>query len=350
VSDTRIGISGWTYKPWRGVFYPKGLPQKQELAYASRQFGSIEINGTFYSLQRPTSFKTWHDQTPDDFVFSVKGPRFITHMRKLKEVEKPVANFFASGILCLEEKLGPILWQFGNNLGFDRERFETFFKLLPRDTTQAAALSKKHDERMKGRAWTKTDANRPIRHVVEVRHESFVVPEFIDLLRAHDIGLVVADTAGLFPYMEDVTSDFVYVRLHGAEELYASGYTPPQLDWWASRIEAWRTGKEPADAKRVSKKDPKKAKSRDVYVYFDNDSKVHAPFDAAALAERLNCSPASGTESARADDPDIGEPPREEWPALTSATPRPKAQPRSLKRYRQVRQGAKDAKKTEKEI
>ena len=292
VPQTRIGISGWRYGPWRGTFYPKGLAQRRELEYASRQLNSVEINGSFYSLQRPNNYRDWYGQTPAGFVFAVKGGRFITHMRKLKDVETPLANFFASGVLCLKEKLGPILWQFPPQMRFDPARFETFFKLLPRDTEAMAELSKDHDERLKGRAWTKADAKRPVRYAVEIRHESFATREFVDLLRAHDVALVFADTAGRWPFAEDVTSDFVYARLHGAEELYVSGYTPAALDGWAARLKAWQAGGEPKDAKRWGGKPAKKAKRRDVFVYFDNDVKVRAPFDAVQLASRLGgCAP-----------------------------------------------------------
>ena len=325
--QTRIGISGWRYGPWRGTFYPKGLAQRRELEYASRQLNSIEINGSFYSLQRPKNYQEWYDQTPDDFVFSVKGGRFITHMRKLKEVETPLANFFASGILCLKEKLGPVLWQFPPQMRFDPAKFETFFKLLPRDTRGVAELAKDHDERLKGRAWTKADANRPVRYAVEVRHESFATPEFIDLLRAHDVALVFADTAGRWPFAEDVTSDFIYARLHGAEELYVSGYTDSALDWWAKRIEAWRKGSEPPDAKRWGNKPAKKAKAakaRDVFVYFDNDVKVRAPVDAINLAARLGgCVPQDSRCLGDVPPPQrIGEVARTRWPGFRRARSR----------------------------
>ena len=286
----RIGISGWTYGPWRGVFYPGDLPQKRELEYASRQFNSIEINGSFYSLQRPSSYQAWYEQTPEGFVFSVKGGRFITHMKKLRDVEVPLANFFASGLLRLKEKLGPILWQFPPNLGFDRERFEDFFKLLPRDTVEAAKLARRHDRKLKHGAWTKADKTRPIRYAIEVRRDNFNDPAFIRLLRKYRIAFCFADSAGKWPYMEDVTSDFVYIRLHGAEELYVSGYTDAALDWWADRIRAWSGGCEPGDARRVDRA-ARRCKSRDVYVYFDNDAKVKAPVDARALMGRLGVSP-----------------------------------------------------------
>jgi uncharacterized protein YecE (DUF72 family) len=283
----RIGISGWTYAPWRGVFYPKDLAQKRELEYASRQLNSIEINGTFYSLQRPSSYQTWYDQTPDDFLFSVKGPRFITHIRRLKDIDEPLANFFASGLLCLKEKLGPILWQFPPNLKFDAERFEPFFKLLPHDTQAAANLAKKHSDRVKGRAHTETDKKRPLRHAIEFRHESFCIPEFVQLARKYEIAIVIADTGGLHPYTEDVTSDFLYLRLHGPEEIYSSGYDEPALKRWATRIQSWSKGSEPKDAKRISENSPPASKKRDIYVYFDNDLKVRSPRDAMALQDLL---------------------------------------------------------------
>jgi uncharacterized protein YecE (DUF72 family) len=284
--DLHIGISGWTYAGWRGVFYPGKLPHRLELEFASREFNSIEINGSFYSLQLPSSYQRWYAETPAGFVFSLKGARFITHMKKLRNVEAPLANFFASGVLCLREKLGPILWQFPPNFGWNPERFAEFFELLPRDTRVAAKLAKQHDEKVKGRAWTKTDATRPIRHAVEIRHPTFMVPEFFTLLRQYKIAFVVADTAGKWPYAEDITADFVYCRLHGAEQLYVSGYSDAELDGWANRLEHWRKGKQPRDAKLFSGRKSAPGK-RDVYIYFDNDAKVHAPFNARTLAEKL---------------------------------------------------------------
>ena len=284
--DLHIGISGWTYPGWRGVFYPKKLPHRLELQFASREFNSIEINGSFYSLQLPSSYRRWYAKTPPGFVFSVKGGRFITHMKKLRDIKSPLANFFASGILCLREKLGPILWQFPPNFGWNPERFAEFFELLPRDSRTAARLARNHDAKLKGRAWTKTDGARPIRHAVEIRHASFMVPEFFALLRRHNVAFVVADTAGKWPYAEDLTADFAYCRLHGAEQLYVSGYSDQELDWWANRIEHWRKGKQPKNARLVSNQKAAAGK-RDVYIYFDNDAKVHAPFNARTLADKL---------------------------------------------------------------
>jgi uncharacterized protein YecE (DUF72 family) len=229
VGDIRIGISGWRYPPWRGPFYPPRWPQARELEYASRRVGSVEINGSFYSLQHPNSYRAWRDATPDDFVFAVKGGRFITHMKRLADVERPLANFFASGVLRLGPKLGPILWQLPPSFRFDPERLTAFFRLLPHDTEAAAALARRHDRRVTGRAWMRTEARRPLRHALEVRHESFVDPRFVELLRRWRIALVVADTAGTWPAMEDVTADFVYVRLHGDAELYVSGDTDVAL-------------------------------------------------------------------------------------------------------------------------
>ena len=272
-SELRIGISGWNYKPWRGVFYPAQHPQKRELEFASRAFNTIEINGTFYSLQRPGSFQKWYAETPDDFLFALKGARFITHMKKLREVRVPLANFFASGLLALREKLGPILWQFPPNFGWNEARFRQFFEMLPRQTEEAATMGRLHNEKLKARAWLRTDTNRPLRYAVEIRHRSFLTPAFFALLREYQIAFVIADTAGKWPYAEEITADFVYCRLHGDEQLYVSGYSARALQSWARRIRLW-SGRPP--------------RSRDVFVYFDNDAKVHAPFDAQQLAGLLS--------------------------------------------------------------
>jgi uncharacterized protein YecE (DUF72 family) len=286
----RIGISGWRYAPWRGVFYPKGLRQKDELSYAAGIFNTIEINGTFYSLQRPDSFRAWRDATPEDFVFAIKGPRYITHMLRLNDTGEALANFFASGLLLLEQKLGPILWQLPPNFSFKPDKLETFFQTLPRSTAEAARMARRHGPRMKGRSWTRTDADRPIRHALEIRHDSFRDPAFIRLLRRHRIGLVVADTVE-WPLLMDATADFVYCRLHGSEQLYASGYGPKALARWAERIRAWAKGEE---AKGDHAGPPAPRRARDVYVYFDNDAKVRAPFDARSLIQRLQSPPPPG--------------------------------------------------------
>lgn len=260
----RIGISGWRYEPWRRVWYPEGLPQRRELEFCGRHFPTVEINGSFYALQRPQSY-----EGPTGFVFSVKGSRYLTHMLRLTKVEKPLANFFASGIFALREKLGPFLWQFPPMFVYRRDRLERFFSILPRTTQEALALARRRDARMLGRSRLAIDADRPLRHAVEIRHRSFMNDDFVSLLRDHGIGLVVADTAGKWPKMFHVTSDFVYLRLHGDVKIYTSGYSERALARWARRIRNWdRDG-------------------RDVYVYFDNDVKVKAPFDALKLMRRL---------------------------------------------------------------
>jgi uncharacterized protein YecE (DUF72 family) len=283
----RIGISGWRYPPWRGVFYPPKLPQKRELVYAANIFRSIEINGTFYSLQRPEYFEAWAAETPDDFVFSVKGPRFITHIKRLKNVKAPLANFLASGVLRLGPKFGPILWQFPPNFRFDPKKLESFLKMLPHDTESAAALARRHDKRLSGRSALKTDAKRQLRHAMEIRHNSFVTPAFIELLRAYDVALVCADTVE-WPRLMDVTSDFIYCRLHGSEQLYASGYDNEALDQWAARVASWARGEQPADAELIIKPGESRMQPRDVFIYFDNDAKVRAPFDAQGLMTRVS--------------------------------------------------------------
>jgi uncharacterized protein YecE (DUF72 family) len=285
--NVRIGISGWTYAPWRGNFYPPGLLHADELSYASRQVDTIEINGTFYGLQRPDAFARWYDETPEDFVFAVKGPRFITHIRRLREVETPLANFFASGVLRLEEKLGPVLWQFPASFRFSAERLDHFFALLPRDTEAAAALAEHRSDWLADRSWTKTAQRRELRHAIEIRHESFLDPAFVALLRRHRVALVFADSVA-WPYAEDVTADFVYLRLHGSEELYASGYSDEALDHFATRIKLWAAGLEPNDARRAAPDaDPLAQIPRAVYAYFDNDAKVRAPVDARSLRARV---------------------------------------------------------------
>jgi uncharacterized protein YecE (DUF72 family) len=284
--DIRIGISGWRYRPWRGVFYPPGLQQRLELAFCGENFRAVEINGTFYSLQRPEFFAAWAAAVPDDFLFAVKGSRFITHNKKLNDIEAPLANFFAQGLFELGGKLGPFLWQFAPRFRFDAERLESFFALLPRDTDQAAALARRHDRRVAGRASLRPTVPMRLRHAIEIRHDSFVDPAFIALLRRHDVALVCADTVA-WPLLMDVTSDFVYCRLHGSEQLYVSGYDDEALDVWADRVVAWARGGEPMDAKRaIDRPGPKRGK-RDVFVFFDNDAKVRAPFDALGLIRRV---------------------------------------------------------------
>jgi uncharacterized protein YecE (DUF72 family) len=265
-----VGISGYDYNGWRGRFYPQELPIRRWLEYASGQFDSIELNGTIYSLKSPAVFERWAAEVPDGgFVFAVKGSRFITHNLKLRNVEASLGNFFASGVLLLGEKTGPFLWQLPGTYRFEADRLDGFMRQLPRDSREAEAVARQHDHRLRRGAWVDRVADVAYRHAFEVRHPTYFCDEFFDVLRAHDCAFVVADTAGTFPYAEEVTSDFVYVRLHGSQELYASGYTDAELDEWTGKIQSWRQG------------------GRNVYVYFDNDAKVHAPFDALRLRERL---------------------------------------------------------------
>jgi uncharacterized protein YecE (DUF72 family) len=281
-----IGISGWRYKGWRGVFYPEKLPQRRELEFASRKFDTIELNGSFYSLQRPQSFLQWQAETPPDFTFAIKGSRYITHMLRLRNVEGALANFFAQGLLHFGAKLGPILWQLPPNFTFEPERLEQFLALLPRTLKQAAELARNHDDRLKDRSWFQVRKDATLRHALEIRHESFVTEKFIRLLRRYGVGLVVADTVE-WPLLMDVTSDFVYCRLHGSEQLYASGYEADALDIWARRVVAWARGEEVTDGRKASTRDAPKRKRRDVFLYFDNDIKVRAPFDAEQLRIRV---------------------------------------------------------------
>ncbi len=274
IAEIRIGTSGWRYPPWRGVFYPPGLAQRRELEHLSRRMNAVEINGSFYSLQRPERYRAWFDETPEGFLFAVKGGRFITHMKQLRDVETALANFYASGVLALGAKLGPFLWQLPPRLTFDPDRLANFFALLPRTTTEAAQLATKHDDKLKGTPYLEPGPRKPLKHALEVRHPSFAEPAAKDLLKEHGIALVTADTAGKWPFLEDQTADFAYVRLHGDEELYVSGYSDQALRTWAGKIRAWHDGGK-----------------RDVHVYFDNDVKVEAPRNAETLADLLGVAP-----------------------------------------------------------
>jgi uncharacterized protein YecE (DUF72 family) len=265
-TDLRIGLSGWSYPGWRGRFYPRGLAHAAELDYVAQRFDTVEVNASFYRLQRPETYRRWAEQTPAGFMFAVKGSRYVTHMKRLQS-RTALANFFASGVLALGDKFGPVLWQLPPTMRFDPGVLEPFLQSLPRTTADAAKLAAKHDERLNGRAYLEFGVDRPLRHALEVRHESFRDPSAVALLREQGVALVVADSAGLFPQLLEDTADFVYVRLHGREELYTSGYDDASLRTWAQRIARWREA------------------GRDVYVYFDNDAKVRAPVDAARLRE-----------------------------------------------------------------
>jgi uncharacterized protein YecE (DUF72 family) len=294
LAKIRIGISGWSYDSWRGDFYPEDLPRSRELEYASRRFDSVEINGSFYSLLKPGTYRGWYEQTPRGFRFAVKGSRFITHNKKLGDVEVPLANFMASGVLRLREKLGPILWQLPDTLTFDADRVDTFLDLLPHDTEAAARLARKHDDRVEGRAWTRVDRRRRLRHALEIRHESFLCPELVRIARRTGTALVFSHASDWL-YSEEPTAGFIYLRLHGEPKTYASRYDDAALDRWARRIRRWHDADEPDDAVQITDRAPPKRKGRDVYVYFDNDARGHAPRDALRLARRLGVGPDRST-------------------------------------------------------
>jgi uncharacterized protein YecE (DUF72 family) len=259
----RVGTGGWTFEPWRGTFYPAGLPQKRELEYASRHLTAIEINGTYYGSQKPESFRRWHDETPDGFVFSLKGPRFTTNRRVLAEAGPSVERFLSSGVLELKDKLGPINWQFLPTKQFDPEDFAAFLKLLPPSVE-----------------------GQDLRHVVEVRHASFACPQFIALLRDHGVAAVVTDN-DKYPHLHDPTAPFVYARLQCASEHEPIGYPPPTLDLWAERARAWAAGGVPKDLELLAPPEPRPPQSRPVFVYMINGFKLKAPAAAMALIERL---------------------------------------------------------------
>ncbi|MGD9957593.1 MAG: DUF72 domain-containing protein [Candidatus Nanopelagicales bacterium] len=263
-----IGVSGWSYPRWRGDFYPRVLRPGAELGYVAARMPAAEVNATFYRLQRPTTFRAWSAVGPDGFRLALKGPRYITHLKRLRGCRVPLANFLASGPLLLGNRLGPLLWQLPARQEFDAETVGSFLGLLPHDTAEAAALAAQHDGRREDVS-IDADAVRPLRHVLEARHASFASPEAGALLAACDVGSVVADTAGRFPSIEHVTSGVVYVRLHGHERLYSGGYDDALLDRWAQRCRAWSEG------------------GRDVWVFFDNDADGRAPYDAIALTDRL---------------------------------------------------------------
>jgi uncharacterized protein YecE (DUF72 family) len=286
----RVGTSGWTYDSWQDTFFPAGLARRRRLEYLASRLDTAEINGTFYSLQRASSFRTWAEATPEHFRFAVKGSRYITHMKKLRDVEEPLGRFLASGLLALGPKLGPVLWQLPPNLHWDPDRVEGFLRLLPHTTGEAAALARGHEERVPD-PWTATDEDRPLRYALEIRHPSYRSPELVALLRAHDVALVVSDGAGEFPRFDDVTAGLVYVRLHGQTELYRGSYDGSALDTWAARARAWAAGEVPVSPDTIAPDQPgaPSPQGREVLVYFDNDADGYAPRDALALAGR--CAP-----------------------------------------------------------
>lgn len=261
--NIRVGIGGWTFPPWRGTFYPPGLPHARELEHASRHVTSIEINGTYYRLQTPESFASWREQTPDDFVFSLKGPRYVTNRRVLAEAGPAIERFLGSGLLELRQKLGPINWQFMPTKQFDPADFEAFLKLLP------ATLQ-----------------GHKLRHVVEVRHGSFAQPDFIALLRSYSVGAVIADHA-TYPALHDPTAPFIYARLQRASEPEAAGYSDEALTQWAARARSWASGGLPEDLPLLAPKPGKQPHVRDVFIYMINGFKPKAPAAAMALINRL---------------------------------------------------------------
>ena len=280
----RVGVSGWTYGPWRGVFYPDDVKREQELAYAASHLRTIEINSTFFGTQRSDSFANWAEQVPADFAFAVRAPRAITHILRLRDARTPLANFLASGLLRLGVHLGPTLWQLPANLRFDPQQIDAFLRLLPHDTGHAAILGQQHDKNLRTSAWLNIEMRRPMRHAIEAHHDSFQCQEFIDMLRAYDVALVCSD-AVQWPQLMDVTSDFVYCRLHASRELHPNGYSHAALDEWSRRCKAWAQGEEPRDGNRIGGK--ARVRKRDVFVFFDNDKKVHAPGNAMELIRRL---------------------------------------------------------------
>ena len=288
----RTGISGWRYAPWRGVFYPPALPQRRELEFASSQLTSIEINGSFYALQKPENFVAWAAETPDDFVFSVKGPRFVTHMKKLRRRAGAGRQLLRQrrARARAEARTGPVAAAAEPRVPPGPAR-RVLRPPAAHHGRRGRSWPTEHDERLDDRAWTTTDADRPLRHVLEVRHASFEDPAFVELLRAHGIGLVVADAAGRWPVIEDVTSDLVYVRLHGETELYASGYDDDALDRWATKIRSVGVRRRTGGRANAVGGPSQPVAERDVFVYFDNDLKVRAPYDSMALAARLGLTP-----------------------------------------------------------
>lgn len=287
MSGAWIGTSGWDYDDWQGNFYPDHLPKHRRLEFACRALNSIEHNGTFYGMARPSTYRKWYDQARPTVCYAIKAPRFITHVKRLKNIHAPLANFFASGVLELKERLGPILWQLPGSVHYDKGTLESFLALLPKDFHQAATLGRGHDDKLKSEPALRVVHNHRIRHALEIRHESFLCDDCIYQLKRHNVALVASDGAGHWPYVEQITAGFVYVRLHGATNLYQSNYDEQALDRWGQRIGIWQHGGEPRGAARCSNVPPPKRKARDVYVYFDNTYQGRAPANAQSLAVRL---------------------------------------------------------------
>jgi uncharacterized protein YecE (DUF72 family) len=273
----RVGTSGWNKPQWRTNFYPPGLVQRRELEYAAERLATLEINTTFHGLPRPSSYLSWIAETPDDFIFSVKGNKSVTHDNSLMNPARSLAKFFASGVLGLGEKRGPTLWQTPPSLPFHRETVEAFLTALPHSVGEARRLAERLGNTEIDRA-SQDALDRPIRHCFEVRHSSFLTPAFAELLLRYDVAAVVTNSPG-WPVILDVTSDFVYVRLHGSKDHYPDGYDEATLDHWAELVNGWRSGESCPDGR-----------ARDVFVYFDNPDHdgVRSPFDAMRLQEKLD--------------------------------------------------------------
>jgi len=283
----RIGVSGWSYREWAGRFYPPGLSQSDRLAFIAERFDTVEVNRSFYSLLTPDVYRGWRETVPDDFVFAVKGGRYLTHQKKLRDVTVPLANFLASGVLHLEEKLGPVLWQLSGAWRIDLERIAAFLQALPATFDAAVELASRHDEKVEAPSWP-SGSSRPIRHVLEVRHPEAPIAELSATLEQQGMALAVSDGAD-WPVREPAASDFVYVRLHGPGRLYSSKYEEDDLERWSGCIERWQA----AAADRS-------AAGGDCYVYFDNDVNAYAPHDAFALRHRFGQDTvSSGSEGRR---------------------------------------------------
>lgn len=265
-----VGISGWSYEPWRGVFYPKGLKAKEELPYAAKAFTSIEVNGTFYGLKKPKDFHSWREQIPVGFPLTIKATRYITHIRRLKNIRTPVANFLASGPLALGPSLGPFLWQLPPNLVYEAEVMRDFFALLPQNGKAAKDLFKDCDSKVEGRSFTEIADETRLRHAVEIRNLSFARADFLALASDHNIALVQTDSSGIYPIVAEPTADFCYVRMHGlSSQQQEQGYQLEELKLWAKKIAAWSEG-------------------GDAFIYFDNEGKITAPGNAAEFLSLLS--------------------------------------------------------------
>lgn len=285
MGKTRVGTSGWNYDEWKGTFYPEDLPEDDQLAFAATTFDTLEVNGTFYGLTHPGAVRRWRDAAPTSFVYALKGSRFITHNKRLKNARGALANFFASGILELGAKLGPILWQLPPSLQFDGERLDRFLQALPHETSDAVELAQDHDDRVEDVSYG-DGVNHRLRHVLEFRHESFLRAETARVAQRHGVALCFSHST-VWPYVEEITAGFVYLRLHGPAELYASRYGDAGLRRWADRIAIWREGGQPDNAERISDIKAPEREERDVYVYFDNTARAHAPSDAITLRNMI---------------------------------------------------------------